>query len=149
MRGGIGFERIDRYEAICAEMGWHLQILSTTRELERIASRLSKLTVPFVLDHMGGPAVKDGLDAPGWKLMLSLVADGAWTKSAGAYRLSSEPSYTDAIPFARSLIQTAPDRCVWGSDWPQVGFWGPMPNVGTLLDLLADWAPTPTPATRS
>jgi predicted TIM-barrel fold metal-dependent hydrolase len=97
----------------------------------------------------GRPCGQGPLDAPGWKLMLSLVADGAWTKSAGAYRLSTEPSYTDAIPFARSLIQTAPDRCVWGSDWPQVGFWGPMPNVGTLLDLLADWAPTPTPATRS
>jgi 2-pyrone-4,6-dicarboxylate lactonase len=38
-------------------------------------------------------------------------------------------------------VAAAPDRCVWGSDWPQVGFWGAMPNVGELLDLLADWVP--------
>ena len=43
-------------------------------------------------------------------------------------------------------MEAAPDRCVWGSDWPQVGFWGRMPNVGELLDLLADWVPDP--ATR-
>jgi 2-pyrone-4,6-dicarboxylate lactonase len=102
--------------------------------------------VPYVIDHMGHFDVDAGPQAPGWKLMMQLVADGAWVKLSGAYRLSKTPPYADTIPFAHSLIEVAPDRCVWGSDWPHVGFWGPVPNVGDLLDLLADWAPEP--ATR-
>jgi 2-pyrone-4,6-dicarboxylate lactonase len=73
--------------------------------------------------------------------MLQLMACGAWTKLSGAFRMSRTPDYSDTIPFARSLVAAAPDRCVWGSDWPHVGFWGDMPNIGNLLDLLVDWAP--------
>ena len=141
--GGFGFDRIDRYEAICAEMGWHLQLLTSTRRLEPVASRIASLRVPVVVDHLGDVEVAAGLDQPGWKLLLELVRDGVWTKLSGAFRLSGEPGYTDTVPFARELVQAAPDRCVWGSDWPQVGFWGPMPNVGDLLDLLAGWVPDP------
>ncbi len=144
--GGFGFDRIDRYEAICAEMGWHLQLLTSTRRLEPVASRIARLRVPVVIDHLGDVEVAGGLGQPGWKLLLELVRDGIWTKLSGAFRLSSEPGYADTVPFARELAEAAPDRCVWGSDWPQVGFWGRMPNVGELLDLLADWVPDP--ATR-
>jgi len=73
--------------------------------------------------------------------MVKLMSDGAWTKLSGAFRLSKVPDYSDTIPFARSLVEAAPDRCVWGSDWPHVGFWGTMPNIGNLLDLLVDWTP--------
>jgi 2-pyrone-4,6-dicarboxylate lactonase len=78
--------------------------------------------------------------------VLKLIADGGWVKLSGAYRLSTAPGYADTVPFARSLIDVAPQRCVWGSDRPQVGFWGAMPNVGDLLDVLAESAPDP--ATR-
>jgi 2-pyrone-4,6-dicarboxylate lactonase len=142
--GGIGLEHLDSYEDLCAELGWHLQFLTHAASLEPVAPRLSKLRVPFVLDHMGDFDVETGPDSPGWKLMLGLMGDGAWTKLSGGFRLSTGPPYVDTIPFARSLIQLAPERCVWGSDWPHVGFWGAMPNVGDLLDLLADWAPDPT-----
>ena len=141
--GGFGFDRIDRYEAICAEMGWHLQLLTNTRRLEEVAPRISRLRVPVVVDHLGDVEVADGLDQPGWKRLLDLVRDGVWMKLSGAFRLSTAPDYADTIPFARELVEAAPDRCVWGSDWPQVGFWGPMPNVGDLLDLLAGWVPDP------
>jgi predicted TIM-barrel fold metal-dependent hydrolase len=127
-------------------MGWHLQLLTSTRRLEPVASRIASLRVPAVVDHLGDVDVAGGLGQPGWKLLLELVRDGVWTKLSGAFRLSGEPGYADTIPFARELVETAPDRCVWGSDWPQVGFWGRMPNVGELLDLLADWVPDP--ATR-
>ena len=141
--GGFGFDRIDRYEAICAELGWHLQLLTSTERLEPVASRIARLRVPVVVDHLGDVEVAGGLGQPGWKLLLELVRDGVWTKLSGAFRLSSEPGYADTVPFARELVAAAPDRCVWGSDWPQVGFWGRMPNVGELLDLLADWVPDP------
>ena len=50
-------------------------------------------------------------------------------------------SVAATVPFARRLHEVAPDRCVWGSDWPHVAHWGAMMNVGELLDLLADWVP--------
>jgi 2-pyrone-4,6-dicarboxylate lactonase len=142
--GGYGFDHIDRYEAICAEMGWHLQLLTNTRRLEQVGSRIAHLNVPVVVDHLGDVQIHNGQTDPGWKLLVNLVRDGIWTKLSGAFRLSTQPGYTDTTPYARQLLQAAPDRCVWGSDWPQVGFFGHMPNIGDLLDTLADWIPDPT-----
>ena len=63
-------------------------------------------------------------------------------KLSGAYRTTvEEPPYRDTIPFARALFEAAPERCLWGSDWPHVAHWGRMMNVGDLLDTLADWVP--------
>ena len=70
-----------------------------------------------------------------------MVRDGAWVKLSGAYRLSPTPPYEDTAQLARALIAAAPGRCVWGSDWPNVSNWGHMPNIGDLLDLMADWVP--------
>ena len=139
--GGIGLDKLARYNSICWEMGWHLQFLTNTRHLAEVDRELSRLTVPFVVDHMGDFDVERGTDAPDWRLMLRLMSDGAWTKLSGAFRMSKRPDYTDTIPFAQSLVAAAPDRCVWGSDWPHVGFWGKMPDTGDLLDLLVDWVP--------
>jgi 2-pyrone-4,6-dicarboxylate lactonase len=143
--GGIGLDQLNRLEPVCAELGWHLQFLSNPSALAEAAPRLSRLTVPYVLDHLCAPDVTAGTGSPEWQLVLKLVADGAWVKLSGANRLA-DPPYADVIPFARSLAETAPDRCVYGSDWPHTGFWGPMPNDGDLVDLLADWVPDP--ATR-
>lgn len=139
--GNVALANLDRYEAICAELGWHLQFITTAAQLGEIAPRLTKLRVPAVIDHMGHFSVSDGANSPTMRLMLSLVSDGAWVKLSGAFRVSTTPPYTDTVPFARALINAAPDRCVWGSDWPHIAFTGKMPNVGELLDLLADWAP--------
>ena len=139
--GGVGLDKLPRYNSICREMGWHLQFLTNTHHLAEAYWSLTELTEPYVIDHMGDFDVERGLDAPDWQLMLQLMACGAWTKLSGAFRMSRMPDYSDTIPFARSLVAAAPDRCVWGSDWPHVGFWGDMPNIGNLLDLLVDWAP--------
>ena len=144
--GGIGLDHLADYEDLCAELDWHLEFLTHANRLGPVASRLSKLRIPFVIDHMGNFDVDAGTESPDWQLLLKLIADGGWVKLSGAYRLSTAPGYADTIPFARSLIDAAPQRCVWGSDWPQVGFWGAMPNVGDLLDVLAESAPDP--ATR-
>jgi len=141
--GGIGLSHLDDYEKLCEEMDWHLQFLAPASQLEPIASRLSTLRVPYVIDNMGWFDVGAGVEASGWQQLLKLLADGAWVKLDGVYRVSETPPYPDALPFAQSLIDAAPQRCVWGSDWPHVGFWGPMPNGGDLLDVLADWAPDP------
>jgi 2-pyrone-4,6-dicarboxylate lactonase len=143
--GGMGLDQLGRMEAVCAELGWHLQLFTNARALAGAAGQLSRLTVPYVIDHLGDPDIPAGTGSPEWKLVLELMADGAWVKLSGANRLS-DPPYTGTIPFARSLVEAAPDRCVYGSDRPHVGCWGPMPNDGDLVDLLADWIPEP--ATR-
>ena len=139
--GGIGIENLDTYERICAELGWHLEVIANPETLAAHASRLGRLEVPYILNHMAHFDVSAGTGDAEWRLVRALVADGAWAKLTAAYRLSTAPGYEDTVPFAHQLVEAAPDRLVWGSDWPHVGFWGRMPNVGDLLDVLADWAP--------
>jgi predicted TIM-barrel fold metal-dependent hydrolase len=146
--GGVGFAQIDRYEAICAEHGWHLQFLTDVRHLNQNSSRIGRLRVPYVIDHMGHFPVDDDPDGHGFNTMLGLLRDGGWVKLSGAYRLQPEPPYAGTITLARALVTAAPDRCVWGSDWPHVAHWGTMPHVGDLLDLLADWVPEPVVRNR-
>ena len=141
--GGIGFDTLEDYGALVKEMGWHLQFLVDTRDLPRLAPRIGRLPVPFVVDHMGHfPVAQVAPDDAAFQTLVSLVRDGGWVKLSGAYRLSeSEPPYADTTAYAQRLIEAAPDRCVWGSDWPHVAHWRTMPNVGDLLDTLALWAP--------
>ena len=140
--GGIGFEQVESYASLCKEMGWHLQFLVDARQLPELARRLSKLPVPFLIDHMGHFPTTAGIANEGFRTLLSLVRDGAWVRLSGAYRNTVEgPPYRDTIPFAHELVAAAPDRCVWGSDWPHVANWGVMMGVSDLLDLLADWVP--------
>jgi predicted TIM-barrel fold metal-dependent hydrolase len=140
--GGIGFDALERYGAIARDMGWHLQFLVDARDLIDLAPRIARLPVPFVFDHWGHFPTSRGIDDQGFRTLVSLVRDGGWAKLSGAYRNSVEDlPYRDTIPFVRLLHQAAPDRCVWGSDWPNVSHWKPMMNIGDLLDLLADWVP--------
>jgi 2-pyrone-4,6-dicarboxylate lactonase len=141
--GGVGVTQLDRYAALCAELGWHLQFLVEPHQLPALVGRATALKVPVVFDHMGyvrpGPGMDEAREA-----LLRLVRDGAWVKLSGGFRIShTGPPYADTGPFARALAQAAPDRCLWGSDWPHVHFRGLMPNTGDLLDLLADWVPDP------
>lgn len=140
--GGIGFDRLADYGAMCREMGWHLQFLIDAGQLPAIASELGRLPVPFLIDHMGHFPTSRGVDDPGFATLVSLVRDGAWVRLSGAYRNTVEgPPYADTIPFAHRLVEAAPSRCVWGSDWPHVSNWGVMMTVADLLDLLVDWVP--------
>lgn len=146
--GGIGFQELERFDAMACELGWHLQFLLDGRELPRLAPRLARLRAPWVIDHMGHLPYAAGVDHPGFQTLVRLVAEGAWVKISDAFRMSELPSYADSTPFARTLVAAAPDRCLWGSDWPHVAHWRPMPTVGGLLDLLADWVPDVATRTR-
>ncbi|MET0541080.1 MAG: amidohydrolase family protein [Variovorax sp.] len=139
--GGVGVGALDRYESLCAEVGWHLQFLVEPGQLASLAGKVAKLRVPAVFDHMGYVHAGPGMEEAG-RTLLQMVRDGAWVKLSGGFRLSrAGPPYADTIAFARALAEAAPQRCVWGSDWPHVSFRGTMPNTGDLLDLLAEWVP--------
>lgn len=140
--GGVGLDQPERYGALAREMGWHLQFLLDARALPPIAGLLSRLPVPLVFDHKGHMPASAGIDDPGFQSLLGLVRDGAWVKLSGAFRTSvAGPPYGDTIPFARALNEAAPERCLWGSDWPHVAAWDGPPKISALLDLMADWVP--------
>lgn len=140
--GGVGLDIMERLAARIAPMGWHMQFLLDARELPRLMPRMRRLPVPGVIDHMGHMPVKEGMSHPGFQALLELLRDhGWWSKLSGAYRISDDfPHYRDVVPWAQALIQAAPDRMVWGSDWPHVAI-PRMPNTGVLRDQLAQWAP--------
>lgn len=144
--GGCRLDQLAEYGALARDWGWHIQFLLDARALPELATDIGRLPVPVVIDHMGHLPAAAGVADPGFRRLLALVRDGAWVKLSGAYRLSAEtaPPYADTDAFAQALVEAAPDRCVWGSDWPHVALWHRMPTVGQLLDVLAAWVPDPT-----
>ncbi|MFI4982297.1 MAG: amidohydrolase family protein [Nevskiales bacterium] len=138
--GGTPMDQLDRLAARIAEVGWHLQLYINSEELPALADHLLALPVPVVIDHMGQVWTERGLDHPEFRALLRIVAGGGWVKLCG-YRVSSAgPPYADLVAPARALIAAAPERCVWGTDWPHPNMVGPlMPDDGVMLDLLASW----------
>lgn len=140
--GGVSLDAMETLAAKVGPMGWHLQLLLDARQLPELMPRVRKLTLPVVVDHMGHMPVALGMSHPGFQALRHLMADhGWWTKLSGAYRISEQrPDFDDVTPWAQALIEAAPDRVVWGSDWPHVAI-AHMPDTGHLRNLLARWAP--------
>ena len=94
--------------------------------------------VPIVVDHMGRVPTHLGLDQPAFKILLAFMQrDKWWVKVSGSERISrAGPPFHDAVPFAQALIETAPDRCLWGTDYPHPNIQQHMPNDGDLVDLI-------------
>jgi predicted TIM-barrel fold metal-dependent hydrolase len=63
-----------------------------------------------------------------------------WIKFTGTYRMATAPTFADALPMAQALIDAAPDRIIWGSDYPHLSFADKVGSV-QLFNLLKDWAP--------
>jgi len=140
--GGIGLAAMERLAHRIKHLRWHMQFLVDVRALPELMPRMTQLPVPGVIDHLGHMPVDAGLDAPGFVALRRLVADhGYWVKLSGAYRISDRfQTFEDVTPFARALIEDAPEHMLWGSDWPHVSQIR-MPDTGRLRNLLADWAP--------
>ena len=146
--GGTSLAQLAEYDALARDWGWHLQFLLDARELPEHASGFAKLKSTIVIDHMGHLPTTEGIASPAFRHLLEVVRDGAWVKLSGAYRLSAEePPYLDTLGYAQTLIEAAPGRCVWGSDWPHVATWATIPTVAQLLDTLSLWAPDSTTRT--
>ncbi|MGY6251023.1 amidohydrolase family protein [Bosea thiooxidans] len=123
--------------------GWHVAIHVAGHDIVRHAPFIRSIDATVVVDHMARPPVAEGADGPATTMLRSLIDKGnIWAKISGADRLSKEgPPYRDAISIAASLVRHAPERIVWGSDWPHVNLHGPMPDDGELVDLLAQVVP--------
>jgi predicted TIM-barrel fold metal-dependent hydrolase len=138
--GGVGFAIGKAVEARVKARGWHLQLLIDIAKPEVPWDWLARASVQLVFDHFGHFDARLGPRAPGFQKMLGLVRDGrAWVKITGPTRISAAPAHPDVRPLAEALLAAAPDRLVWGSDWPHVALWGRMPDDGDLVDDLARW----------
>jgi predicted TIM-barrel fold metal-dependent hydrolase len=141
-RGGAPLDQLQAVADRIAPLGWHIQMYVTPETWRDLYPVIVKLPVPMVIDHMGQVTPDRTSDDPGYSAILRLLDSGrAWIKLT-AYRVSNAgPPYHDVKPVAQNYLRHAPERCVWGSDWPHPDLSGYMPDDGELMDLLVDWAP--------
>lgn len=129
-----------------APLGWHLQLLMPLDRLASLGERLHALPVQLVFDHFGRLTPSVCGQHPGHALLLELLrARRAWVKLSGGYLVSDTGQSEDPqlLPLARSFIDAAPDRVLWGSDWPHATASAgrhPMPDDAAQIDALARWA---------
>jgi 2-pyrone-4,6-dicarboxylate lactonase len=125
--------------------GWHVVLHFDAIDLVTHEDLLDNLPVPYIIDHMGRVPTKDGLEQQPFQILKEFAKrENCWVKVCGAERISSMgPPFTDAMPFARELIRIAPDRVLWGTDWPHPNIKEHMPNDGDLVDLIPLMAETP------
>jgi 2-pyrone-4,6-dicarboxylate lactonase len=140
---GLSIEVACRLAERVKALGWHVQFLLDVEDHPNIDQLLGSFATEVVIDHMGRPDPRRGVGAPGFQALIRLLQSGrGWAKLSAPYRTSrQEPPYADMTPFAHALVEAAPDRLVWGSDWPHVLLETTMPNDGDLVDQIAVWVP--------
>jgi 2-pyrone-4,6-dicarboxylate lactonase len=123
--------------------GWHVEFLMHADEFPDLDRVFADFPVDIVLGHLGYMKTAKGLADPGFQGLLRLMKRGkAWVKLTGPYRISTQAlPHADTVPFAHALVEAAPERVIWGTDWPHVMVKGAMPNDGDLADLLLEWVP--------
>ena len=130
-----------------APLGWHVVIYFEAPDLPELYDFIASLPTITVVDHMGRPDVTKPIDGPEFGLFVKLMRDNPriWSKVTCPERLSRSgpPEYADVVPFARHLVETFPDRVLWGTDWPHPNLKSHMPDDGHLVDIIPKIAPTP------
>ncbi|MGH8144603.1 MAG: amidohydrolase family protein [Steroidobacteraceae bacterium] len=130
-----------------APLGWHVVIYFEAAELPDLYDFFGSLPTRVVVDHMGRPDVRKPVDGPEFALFLRLMREhpNFWSKVTCPERLSylGPPAFADVVPFARLIVETFPDRILWGTDWPHPNLKSYMPDDGTLVDYIPSIALTP------
>jgi len=143
LRSGATMEQIMTFATRLAEVGWHLQIHMERELIGSLAPALTRSPVQVVIDHMGRVDASQGTGQAAFRELLRLLEDPkVWVKVSGSERISRAGSpWSDAVPFARRLVEVGGDRVVWGTDWPHPNL-EEVPDDGVLVDLLAQIAPS-------
>jgi len=144
-----GETRLDMLATLAGKVarldGWHIQIFAHAGQLRAFAPVLLDLPVPVVVDHMGLMDPSGFAGDAEYAALCRLIDHGhTWVKLSGAYMRSTvgEPDYADTMQLGRSLVKYAPERLVWGSDWPHTTQPPNSVNDAHLLDLLYGWCGT-------
>src|SRR6267143_6760866 len=127
------------------DLGWHIQVNATAGKLMEIMPILERVPSSIVFDHLAHIPQPDGVDHPLFARVRALLDKGhPWVKLSGAYADTKvgPPTYADSSAVARAYATAAPERCVWGSDWPHpTEQQKQLPDDAVLFDLLTDWVP--------
>jgi len=126
-----------------AELGWHVVVYFEEADRVELVPFLKSLPTTIVIDHMGRPDIGAGIDSSGFKSFLGLMDDDKfWVKVGCPERLTVDgPPYNDVAPFAKKLVEKAPDRVLWGTDWPHPNMKSHLPDDGALVDRIPVIAP--------
>jgi 2-pyrone-4,6-dicarboxylate lactonase len=123
-----------------APLGWHVVVYFEAQDLPELWDFFTSLPTTVVVDHMGRPDVGRPVDGPEFALFLRLLREHSniWSKVSCPERLSKSgpPGYDDVVTFARRVVESFPDRVLWGTDWPHPNMKSHMPDDGTLVDFL-------------
>ena len=150
-QGNVRLDVLDRCVEHIAEFGWSVDLHIDTKNLLEQERRIRALPIPVVIDHIARVKPAEGLNQPAFQLLLDLMkSKKVWVKVSGADKICNTKvhsyfglPFVEVIPFARAVIAAAPDRVIWGTDWPHSNNFAPghTPNDGDLVDLLAEFAP--------
>ncbi|WP_158818082.1 amidohydrolase family protein [Methylocapsa sp. S129] len=153
MRGGT--TTVDMLEPLSKrvhELDWHVQIHMTADQIAQSEDLFTRLASPLLFDHRGRIPPEAGVRHPAYAVLRKLLDAGrTWVKLSSAYQDSKlgPPTYADIAPVAKAFAQAAPERMLWGSDWPHpTEKAGDKPDDAILFDLLADWTPEPSARQR-
>ena len=137
-----------------APLGWHVVVYFEAADLPELMDFFTALPTIVVVDHMGRPDVTRPVDGPEFERFVTMMREhpNIWSKVSCPERLSvagppardgERHAYRDVVPFARRLVETFPDRVLWGTDWPHPNLKQHMPDDGLLVDFIPQIAPTP------
>ena len=139
-------EVLESIAARIAPLGWHIVVYFEMPDLPELESFFTALPTLVVVDHMGRPDVKKGLEHPDFQRYLRLLDKhtNIWSKVSCPERLTvAGAPYDDVVPFARALVERFPDRVLWGTDWPHPNMPVEAPDDGVLVDVIPKIARTP------
>ena len=152
-RGNVKIDVLDRCVESIAGLGWSVDLHIDMKSLIEQEKRIREMPVPVVIDHIARVKPAQGLNQPGFQLLLELTKlRHVWVKVSGADKICNTQvhsyfglPFVEVIPYARAVIAVAPDRVLWGTDWPHSNTFAPghTPNDGDLVDLLSEFAPDP------
>ncbi|HEY2337977.1 MAG TPA: amidohydrolase family protein [Burkholderiales bacterium] len=134
--------RIEKLDERLAGIGWHLDFLLPGWLTDELMKKIASLRCHCTLAHMGMFLASGGVQQAGFQRLLDVLRNGSgkvWVKLTGAYRMSQAPGFADAEPMVRALIEAAPDRLIWGSDYPHLSF-ADQVSSQQLFDLFNTWA---------
>ena len=135
------------------QLGWHVVIYFEAQDLPELWDFFTALPTTVVVDHMGRPDVGKPIDGPEFTLFLKFMREhpNVWSKVSCPERLSvtgpkalngERAAYRDVVPFARRVVESFPDRVLWGTDWPHPNLKDHMPDDGLLVDFIPHIATT-------
>ncbi len=143
MIGAVSTANMEKMAERLKPLGWHIQLLVDASTRQDLVDRATKAAVPVIWDHLAGMPASKGVDDPGYRHFLDAFRSSSnlWVKVSGPYLDKAlRPPYAASTPLAKALVAAAPDRCVWGTDWPHPASDHSIDDAG-LMDLLATWVP--------